>query len=111
MKIELSFAHLHSPLFFARVNWGDKLDIKNTAKGKIKLTYDQSEKELIVECGQKKTILPTTSVFSMEPILDIKEEPIVNSITTPPRGKIKPQASGPNDHVFGGLGAGKTNDK
>jgi len=42
----------------------------------------------------------------------VKEKPTPASIAiaNAPKGKVKAQASGPTDHVYGGLGAGKTND-
>lgn len=117
MKIDLTFAHLHSPLFFAGKNWGEKLDIKNTAKGSIQLSYDRTEKELLIKSGGSVAIIPTSNVVSMTPLLEITQCGNVENpkcpqpVTLAPRGKIKAQVSGPNDHVHAGPGAGKINDK
>lgn len=116
MKISLSFAHLHTPLFFARINWGEKLDVKNTAKGKLKLTYDRVEKELIVECDGRMTIIPTSNVVSMDPIPESLEAQVTHDMLTPvspfvpPKGKRTAQASSPMDHVHQGPGNGKVRD-
>lgn len=110
MKRILSFVHLHAPLFFAKRNWGEKLETTNTAKGKVALTYDTDDKELTIECEGRKTFLPSTSVFSMEPASIGIEEKVTAPQVAAPKGKIKAQASSPMDHVQNGLGFGKTND-
>lgn len=114
MRIKAAFAHLHSPLFFAKVNWGDKIDVKNTAKGKVELTYDRTNDELEVTLGNKTTFIPKPSIFSWEP-LEVeapRQEPEIKPEPAKPRQtKLSAQASGPNDHVFAGPGSGKTNDK
>lgn len=66
--MKIRFAQLHSPLFFAGVNFGDKLDV-NSAKGSgLKMLYDRNTKELNLEYKGKITIMPTESnVVHMEP--------------------------------------------
>lgn len=117
MKINVSFAHLHSPLFFAGRNWGEKIDVKNTAKGKVTMSYDRDSKELQIQCEGKETFIPSSNVVSYEPMPEGLEAqakhlntPPVNPLVNPPKGKIKAQASSPMDHVHQGLGGGKTND-
>lgn len=122
MKVNVAFAHLHGPLFFAKRNWGEKLDIQNTSKGRITMTYDREAKELHLECEGKESYLPSTSIFSYEPIpasLDAMVEhlstPSANPLVNPPKGKPGPkpkvtaQVSGPHDHVFA-QSPGKTRD-
>lgn len=65
MKIDLKFAELHTPLFHAGTNLGQKLDIK---KRPIKLIYDRTEKELIIFFNNEVTILPHGNVAAMTPI-------------------------------------------
>lgn len=118
MKIDLSFAHLHGPLFFANKNWGEKLDVKNTAKGKIQLSYDREHKELTVKCDGFTTIVPSSNIVSMTPIPEAMPaqvnqplEAALNTAVIPPRGPGRPKAqvSGPHDHVFA-QNAGKVRD-
>lgn len=119
MKLELAFAELHNPLFLGGTNWGVKLDVKNTTKGKVQLTYDRGEKELLVTANGKTAIIPTTNVVSMTPMPEgLTEmakhmaETVVNPLVNPPKGikkAINAQVSGPTDHVFA-QNAGKTRD-
>lgn len=116
--INLSFVHLHSPLFFAGRNWGEKLDIKDTRKGQVKISYDRNEKEVILECEGKTTIIPTSNVVSMVPVSDPPLDRKVMIEDQQPKAKPGPkpkfnanaaQVSGPHDHVFA-AGPGKTRD-
>jgi hypothetical protein len=109
MKIELSFAHLHSPLFFANKNWGEKLDTKNTSKGSISLIYDRTEKELLIKSGIHESIIPLSNVVSMTPKTGAPTD-MIPPKGPAPSGKIKAQASSPVEHVQAGPGFGKTND-
>lgn len=112
MKIDCSFVHLHAPLFFAGRNWGEKLDIKNTSKGKIALSYDRDTRELHLECDGKEAFLPSTSVFSYIPkgvVLDATAQSQPERQKPGPKPKITAQVSGPHDHVFA-QGPGKTRD-
>lgn len=108
--IDLTFVHLHSPLFFAKRNWGEKLT-PNSSKGKLQMRYDREQKEVLLKCDGHQTIIPTSNVVSMDPapagIEDFAEAmtaPAVNPMVNPPKGKPGPkpkaQVSGPHDHVF-----------
>lgn len=110
MKIALCFAELHTPLFLAGINWGQKLDIKNTTKGKLALAYDRAEKELLVNANGKVAIIPTSNVVSMTPLEEATKVEREPPAVVPAKGRIKTQASTPMSHVFEGQGAGKTND-
>lgn len=117
MKIELSFAELHNPLFLNNTNWGQKLKPNMGTKGKLELAYDRVEKELLVKAGSRIAIIPVGNVSSMEPVSTEalpKETEQVMEITPKgkpgPKPKINAQVSGPHDHVFAGRGGGKTND-
>lgn len=105
-KVKVGFATLHGPLFFAGRNWGEKLDVRNTAKGKFEMEYDTDGSTLTVRCEGKETFLPHTSVFSYEGTTTEKRiEPVSHASANP---KIQAQVSGPHDHVFAGKGAGQT---
>lgn len=106
MKIKLSFAELHTPLFLGGKNFGLKLISKNTTDPD--LTYDQSEKELWVEHNKKIAIIPCSNVVSMTPFAP---SIMPDSVPAPiaPAKKVKAQASTPMDHVFS-EGPGKTHD-
>lgn len=127
-KINLTFVHLHSPLFFARKNWGDKLDTNNIHRGKIELVYDRDVQELMIKCGDKVAFIPATNIVSYEPEVTHN----VHSLVAPraemrelnlqqeeparkkpgPKPKIPDaQVSTPTSHVFAGPGAGKTNER
>ncbi len=117
MSIPVSFAHFHNPLFFAGRNWGEKIDVRNRAKGSVVMTYDRQNKELCVQCEGKTTYIPSSNIVSYEPIPESLSaqamhfaEAIPNPVVNPPK-KVSAQASGPHDHVFAGKGGGKTNDR
>lgn len=110
MTIEMQFVHLHTPLFFAKKNWGEKLFSKS-AKGNLKMVYDRDCGELHLECEKHKTIIPVTNICSMDPIDSVQRMETPTTDAVKPRGKVAAQASGPHDHVFAGNGAGKKNDK
>ena len=64
-KIDLTFVHLHNPLFLAGTNFGEKLD-PSSSKGKgLKLTYDRAEKELVVEYKNQVALIPTSNIATM----------------------------------------------
>lgn len=119
MKLDVIFVHLHNPLFFARKNWGEKIDIRNTAKGKVSLVYDRDTEELEIKCEGSTAFIPKSNIVSYEPMPQEVEvqaikllEPVINPLVNKakPGPKTKAQASSPTDHVFAGAGAGKTND-
>lgn len=124
MKINLSFVELHSPLFFAEKNWGQKLELAKVRSGTIRITemiYDRADKELCLrgqsDKGFFEGFVPSSNIISYTPLpegLGALKAPIaelVNPLVNPPKAKVKAQVGAPNDHVFAGPGAGKTNEK
>jgi len=106
MQIELKFADLHNPLFFAGKNWGTKLDPMKPGHGEIKLFYDREHKELIVRVKDEECFLPYSSVQSMEAGEPKKR---AEQITHPMvAGIASAQVETPYGHVHAGLGHGKT---
>lgn len=136
MKIELSFAELHTALFLAGTNLGLKLNKTHTGLGQrqgLHLIYDREQKELLVYWNKSLAIVPSTNVASMTPVdsevvgayPDQQEMKPVQAITPRPNqtlkqvestvektkakaGKINAQVSSPTDHVFKGEGHGVT---
>lgn len=106
-KAKLGFINLHSPLFFAGKNWGDKLDIRNKDRGKLDMEIDYDTKIITLRCENRECELPHTSAFSWEKAetLAPKVEPTNFPNANP---GITAQVSGPHDHVFQGKGAGQT---
>lgn len=106
-KMEVSFAHLHTPLFFAGRNWGEKLDVRHTAKGKITMTYDKEEKTLHVRCDGLEAYIPSSNLVSYSPLKNppLKVQEVSHAGAVP---GMNAQVSGPHDHVFAGLGGGQT---
>lgn len=122
MKLELSFAELHNPLFLGGTNWGLKLQPNMGSKGKLELAYDRVEKELLIKANGKIAIIPTSNVASMTPMPDSLEHKLahvdempINPTVNPAKGKPGPkpklnaQAATPHDHVFA-QAPGKTHD-
>lgn len=113
MKIKLSFAELHTPMFYGSVNWGVKL-FEKQAKGQLGLVYDRAEKELLIQFKDlPEHIIPTTNVVGMTPVSDsdakLEMEKPKNEHPTIKRGRSA-QASTPMSHVHAGEGSGKFND-
>lgn len=106
--IEVSFVHLHTPLFFAGRNWGEKLDIKNTQKGKIKMFYDRREKELLIQCDGHASYIPSSNMVSYTPVGETHTKAVQPTTNVSANPQINAQVSGPHDHVFAGMGAGQT---
>ena len=108
MKIPLSFAELHVPLFLGGKNFGLKLDDKKFLG--LDLMYDQAEKELWITHNEKTAIIPTSNVVSMTPRPDtdggplpLKSGPLQMPAAMPGKfsSKISAQVSTPTSHVFG----------
>lgn len=105
-RIDISFLHLHAPLFFANKNWGEKIDTRNTHKGKIEMVYDRDLSEVLIKCEKHVSIIPISNVVSMTPFTT---EPLPETVShASANHKITAQVSGPHDHVFAGAGAGQT---
>ena len=102
MKTEIKWAELHSPLFLAGANLGQKLDPSKRAG--LSMTYDEVARHLYVTYNKSTARVPEPSILSMV-------EGVVESKATvtplPTGGTIKAQVSTPQDHVFAGAGAGK----
>lgn len=74
MKIELEFAELHNPLFLNGTNLGMKLT--PALKGGLKIAYDRTEKELLVQFNGKTAIVPVSNVSSMTPVAKAAQAPV-----------------------------------
>ena len=114
MKVELEFAHLHTPLFLKGTNWGEKLKTGHNLKGDLVLAYDREHGELLVSCGTHIAIIPSSNVSSMTPKAETKAAPapapqVEKQKPGPKPGKITAQVSGPTHHVFA-EGPGKSRD-
>ena len=111
MKVELEFAHLHTPLFLKATNWGEKLKSGHNQKGNLVLAYDRDHGELLVSCGSHIAIIPSSNVASMTPKAESKtaQAPVVDKAKPGPKPKITAQVSGPTHHVFA-EGPGKSRD-
>lgn len=112
MKLEIGFVHLHSPLFFARKNWKEKVDVR-TDKGPqgevMEMEYCRTDKELKVTCGAHESFIPSSNIVSYSPLKTVEKVPAVKPTSGKSANlKINAQVSGPHDHVFAGQGAGQT---
>lgn len=105
---KVSFVHLHSPLFFAGRNWGEKIDVKNTAKGKVEMSYDRGEKELLIRCDGHTSYIPSSNIVSYTPLGETHTKAVKPTSDASANPNVNAQVSGPHDHVFAGLGQGQT---
>lgn len=108
-KLEVSFIHLHSPLFFAKKNWKEKIDSRTDrgpAGGKIVMEYDRSEKELCLTCEGHTAFIPSSNVVSYAPLI-AATAPVNPIASKGANTRIRAQASTPHDHVFAGPGGGQ----
>lgn len=107
MKVSVRFAEIHSPLFHAGKNHGQKFI---DGKAGVSLSYDQEAKELLVEYEGRTAHIPSTSVLCYEEantlVSAVAEAPTKGLSAALPKGKVKAQVSGPHDHVFKGPGHG-----
>lgn len=115
MKIPLSFAELHTPLFLAGKNFGVKLDHKKHPG--ITLDYDTDRDWLTVgwkHQGDHEAWVPLPNVVSMTPSgapAKTPTEQLAKAIAPSPdmaRGKLSAQVETPQSHVHAGPGAGVT---
>ncbi len=108
-KLDVTFIHLHAPLFFAKKNFKEKIDSridKGPQGGAIEMEYDRSEKELCLKCEGHTAYIPSSNIVSYQTA--VASTPAVNPIATKgPNTRIRAQASTPHDHVFAGQGAGQ----
>ena len=112
---ELSFAHFHTPIFFARNNLGDKIDVKAKNKG-IRVFLDKIENALVLEAPGFKSYVPMSNVVSYTYMGEQKAEvtaapavQVTERAKPGPKPKLTAQVSGPTHHVFAD-GPGKTRD-
>lgn len=106
MRINLTFAELHTPLFHGGRNFGLKLD--NNKFSGITLIYDRTEKELWITHNNKTAIIPTSNVVSMtpeeQPIQEAVAKAIPISMPAAAPGKFQANLSAqvhtPTSHVF-----------
>ena len=107
MKIDLSNATLHNPLFLAGVNFQNNLDVSK--RHGLQLTYDRAEKEMIAQFNGKMVIIPSSNIATMTPSSLKAEELGIESNVQPlkalvqtniPVNKIQAQVSTPHGHVF-----------
>lgn len=106
MKLELKFAELHSPLFLSGTNLQMKLD--PSKRHGMSLTYDRTEKELLVEYKGELAIIPTTNVVSMTPKGKEPEKKQETKAPDPELARSTAQVSSPQSHVHAGPGHGQT---
>ena len=103
MKIPLSFAELHTPLFLGVTNLQTKLDTKRRP---LSLLYDREQQELVVIFNGRAAIIPAAGVASMEPInpevagITIVTAHLYKPAPAPKSGKpIKAQVEVPHEKV------------
>lgn len=114
MLIQLDFAELHNPLFLNGTNLQMKLDPKN--KQGLSLTYDRTEKELIVTYNGKIAIVPASNVSSMTPTDPLVLGPLKVAAPAPQlkpisTGKpVKAQVQDPTRDAVFSNGPGKVRD-
>jgi hypothetical protein len=129
--MELSFLHLHGPLFFGNKNWGEKLQQKS-AKGTLKMIYEKDWNWVRINHETYESVIPISNVVSMTLITPRTQDcpqktdtvapvevvrrgrpPLAlgahGSVATSHSSALTSQASTPHDHVFAN-GAGKTRD-
>ncbi len=133
-QIEIDFAELHAPLFLGGKN--HQLKLTAGARSELRLVYDRAQKELLVfwkgPKGIVEGIVPIGTVLSMIPkkaeVVEIKAPKPTGDVvlhTTPKLSEamgektieraakmearsFTAQVSTPQDHVFQGIGKGKT---
>lgn len=102
--INLKYIELHSPLFLAGTNLGQKLPRHRSG---ITIKYDRPNQEVFITYNGETAIIPTTNVVAMIEG-EIKDETSVRTAHIPSAEKITAQVSTPQSHVFAGVGHGKT---
>lgn len=110
--VDIGFCHFHGPVFFARKNFKEKIDVRSD-KGPdgsaLSMRYDRDEKEMILRCGDHEAFVPSSNIVSFVPLHAAKKIPLIqptSNVSANP--SINAQVSGPHDHVFAGLGSGQT---
>lgn len=107
MKTSIIWAELHSPIFLAGTNLGQKLD--PTKRTGLAMNYDEDKRHMYVTYNSCTARVPEPSILSMVEGV-VESEEIVRERVKAATAKIpaKAQVSTPMDHVFAGVGAGKT---
>ncbi len=109
MKVDVELVYLHGPHFHASgitgKNMGDRLDVRDPKQRDIVLAYDTEEKELMVTWGGRTAHIPESNVRAYFPYVEGKRPEPKKIISV---SNVKAQVSTPQDHVFAGMGAGKS---
>lgn len=98
---EVEYAELHTPLFLAGTNLGQKLDPRK--RHGMHMSFDDEKKRLIVKWGHKVAQIPEANIACFIEGTIVEPPKIV-----PAKSAMTAQVSTPQDHVFAGPGAGKT---
>lgn len=111
----LSFAHFHSPIFFARRTIGDKIiDSDPKCRGvKAYRLVSGDDDGVFLELNNETTLIPISNVISYTYLAEEKKaapQPQKEQAKPGPKPKLGAQVQSPNDHVFAGQGAGKTSN-
>lgn len=99
---DVEYAELHTPLFLAGTNLGQKLD-PHKRRGLI-MVFDDDKKRLIVTWNGKHANIPEANVASF--VEGKVVEPV--KVVPPKTGPMVAQVATPQDHVFAGAGHGKS---
>lgn len=103
--IDVGFAELHNALFLGGKNHGVRLDKHRHPT--LKMSYDQEEKELIVEWQGHKGHIPSTNVAYYVPGAGFDRGH--TQVAAPQVANISAaQYETPMSHVHAGPGKGKT---
>ncbi len=113
----LSFAHFHSPIFFARRTIGDKIiDSDPKCRGVKAYRLSQGQDDgILLELNNETTLIPISNVISYTYLTEEKKavpRPMQEQQKAKPgpKPKLSAQVQSPHDHVFQGQGAGKTSN-
>lgn len=105
MKTDIDWAELHSPLFLAGTNLGQKLDPRKRCG--LKMQFDEEKRHLYVSYAGCTARVPEPSILSM--VEQVSTPKVVEpTAPVPPPGLYPAQADSPTSHVFAGKGKGRT---
>lgn len=95
--MKIKFAQLHTPLFFAGINFGEKLDV--TKRVGLVMLYDRLNRELNVQYIGRSTIIPADSnVVHMEPgDIEVKKAAPITNNGKPVKAQVQVPAGMRND--------------
>ena len=99
---EIKYAELHTPIFLAGTNLGQKLDPhKRTG---LVINFDEDKKRLIVGWNNEEAHVPEANCSMW---VEGKVQQRSGAATAPVKPKITAQVDSPQSHVFAGPGSGK----